>query len=722
MPRYTTYGRLDSQQVDDGDTAFQRINSRLRPDQLKPGEVAVSQNGRMDVDGAWQVRKGISVFGAPITSGTRALTIPFFLYADKSITSATRALTVVTVTTSAAHGFTSATLVSISGLTGTVSPNGNRTITSTGANTFTFTIAGATGSETYGGSGLAGAPILDDSAVNGVYGSCLFSDPATNNTEYIALATNSSLTLIKVSDGSGTTINYPTATTISSEVYLVQAFNYLFIFRNGLTALQWDGNLASPTFTLVDNGAYTQPVIYQANNNTVISSGVVTVTASGHTLVIGDLVRVSDRGTTGLNSLEEYRVYETNATTFKFKADCADSAATTVAVGMRQSIGLGFTHMPCPEWAVYHQRRLWMPFKYLSTGTSGNPTITARNISDEIVASDILDQNTYDQIENQFRIASGGADYVVALQPFAEDNLIAFTRNSIHLISGVGADLGNAVVREITREVGCCARKSIAQIGSKILFLSDNGVYAIQFEDLYNLRGVSVPLSEAINPTINAIDPLYIDNAVGIYHDNRYYLAITPKGSTENNMILVYNFLNDGWESVDFINRPGWNIKNFIRAGAGGINSLYAVNELGGIHLIDSGTSAVDNLALAVGEGSSNYSINSFLTTRQYTFGTMDRKKFNSYELHVESSPEIESDAIITLETENLDSTEVYGNLSTIIGGPIPSGEDESIRGRLGNKRAYGAQMSVLPTTGRPKVRAIKLTGMLALSSTTSAS
>jgi hypothetical protein len=722
MPRYTTYGRLDSQQVDDGDTAFQRINSRLRSDQLKPGEVAVSQNGRMDVDGAWQVRKGISVFGLPITTGTRALTVPFYLYANKTISSATRATITITVTTSTAHGFITGTLVSIAGLTGSVNPNGNRTITSTGANTFTFTIAGSTGSETYGGSGIAGAPILDDNSVNGVYGSCLFSDPATNNTEYIALATNSSLSLVKLSDGSGTQISYPTAVTISGEVNLVQAFNYLFIFRDGLTALQWDGNFASPTFTLVDNGAYTQPVIYQGTNNTVIASGVVTVTASSHTVAIGDLVRVSDRGTTGLNSLEEYRVYDTTATTFKFKADCADSAATTVAVGQRQSIGLGFTHMPCPDWAIYHQRRLWMPFKYLSTGTSGNPTITARNISDEIIASDILDQNTYDQIENEFRIASGGADYLVALQPFAEDNLIAFTRNSIHLVSGVGADLGNAVVREITREVGCAARKSIAQIGSKILFLSDNGVYAIQFEDLYNLRGVSVPLSEAINPSINNIDPLYIDNAVGIYHDNRYYLAVTPKGSTQNNMMLIYNFLNEGWESIDYINQPGWNIKNFIRAGAGGLNSLYAVNELGGIHLIDSGTSAVDTLALAVGEGTAEYGINSALTTRQYTFGTMDRKKFNSYELQVESSPEIQSDAILLMETENLDSTEIYGNISTIIGAPIPSGEDESIRGRLGNKRAYGAQMNIVPTSGRPKIRAFKITGMLAFSSTTSAS
>lgn len=722
MPRYSSYGRLDNQQVDDGDTAFQRINSRLRPDQLKPGEVAASQNGRMDVDGAWQVRKGISVYGTPIVAGDAALILPFYLYANKTISSATRSITVVTVTTSAAHGFTSGTLVSISGLTGTVSPNGNRTITSTGANTFTFTISGATGSETYSGSGTAGAPILDDTAVNSVYGSCLFSDPATNNTEYIAMATNSTLKLIKISDGSTTNIAYPAAVAISSEVNLIQAFNYLFIFRNGLTALQWDGNFASPTFTLVDNGAYTQPVIYQANNNTVISSGVVTVTASGHTLVIGDLVRVSDKGTTGLNSLEEYRVYDTTATTFKFKADCVDSAATTVAVGQRQSIGLGFTHMPCPDWAIYHQRRLWMPFKYLSTGTSGNPTITARNISDEIIASDILDQNTYDQIENQFRIASGSADYLVALQPFAEDNLIAFTRNSIHLISGVGADLGNAVVREITREVGCCARKSIAQVGSKIMFLSDNGVYGIEFDQLYNLRGVSVPLSEAINPTINNIDPLYIDNAVGIYHDNRYYLAYTPKGSTENNTMIVYNFLNDGWESIDSIRYAGWNVKSFIRAGAGGLNSLYVVNELGGIHLLESGTSAVDTLALTVGGGSNVYRIDSGVTTRQYTFGTMDRKKYNSYELHVQSSDEIESDFNISLETENLDGLVSYGSASSIIGGPIPSGEDESIRARLGNKRAYGAQMIISPTTGRPKIRAIKITGMLAFSSTTSAS
>lgn len=717
MPRYSSFGQLDNQQVDDGDTVFQRINSRLRPDQLKAGEVAVSQNGRMDVDGAWQVRKGISVFATPITVGSTALTLPFTLYTNRTISSATRAATIVTVTTSEAHGFTSSTLVSIVGLNGTLATSSNRLITSTGSTTFTFVMPGLTGTETYGGSGVAGAPILDDTAINNVYGSCLFSDPSSNNAEYIALATNTKVRLIKISDASVTEIAYPAAVALSEDVNLIQAFNYLFIFRNGLTALEWNGDFAAPTFALVDNGDYTQPTIFQTANNAVIASGVVTITATAHNVEVGDLVRISDKGTTGLNSLEQYVVYETTANTFKFKADAPDSAATTVAVGKRQSIGLGFTHMPCPEYAIYHQRRLFMPFKFLSTGSSGSPTITARNVADEIIVSDILDQNTYDQIQNQFRIASGGADYTVGLQPFAEDNLIVFNRNSIHLISGIGADLGNSVVREITREVGCCSRKSIVQVGNKIMFLSDNGVYGIEFDDLYNLRGVSVPLSEAINPTIEDINPTLVTNAVGVYHNNRYYLAYTPKGQTANNKIAIYNFLNAGWESVDVVNQQGWNIREFVRAGAGGINSLYAITELGGIHLIDSGTAAVDTLALSVGGASTTHSIDAKLTTRQYTFGTMDRKKFNAYEIHMESSPEMESNLAISLETENLDGTEDYGNL-----GLVDSGEDESFRGRLGNKRAYGAQLTVSQTVGRPKVRAVKITGMLAFSSTTSAS
>ena len=59
MSRYRSYGKLDDQYRSEGDTAFTRMNSRVRPTQLQPGEVQLSQNGRMEVDGTWQPRKGL---------------------------------------------------------------------------------------------------------------------------------------------------------------------------------------------------------------------------------------------------------------------------------------------------------------------------------------------------------------------------------------------------------------------------------------------------------------------------------------------------------------------------------------------------------------------------------------------------------------------------------------------------------------------------------------
>lgn len=716
MPRYASYGRTDSPFVADGDTAFARINQRLRPDQLKPGEVAASQNGRMDVDGAWQTRRGYRNVFANITSGAGAPVLPINLPFN-----------------------------------------------------------------------------LNDSAVNAVYGTALYSDPNSASTEYVVLATNSSAILVNTSTLAATTVNYPTGNTVDSSCHVLQAFENLFIFRDGQVAFEWHGFIpaitsalrqgnearltlashhhvqkgdtivvsgisnytgtnpngtftvknvtatevhydnngsnesgwvvssasASSPFELVDRGVYTQPLVYDTSGNTDIADGVVTVEATAHAIEVGDLVMVSDKGATDLNPLTEYRVYEVTDNTFLFKADAANITNATIAVGKRQSIGLGFTHMPAPPWAIYHQRRLWMPFNYAMTGTSGSPVITSRNTKDELIASDILDEHTYDQIQNQFKIASGAADFIVGLQPFAEDNLVVFARNSIHLIRGVGADLGNTTVQEITREIGAVSRKSIVQVGNQILFLSDNGVYSVDFDQLYNLRGANLPLSEAINPVIRRINRTYASNSVAIYHDNRYYLAVPLDSSTVNNVILVYNFLNQGWESIDVINDSRWNIIGFVRSGAGIVNRLHTISKDGGIHMIDEATAQtntdyLDSLCLSVGDTASNYAIDSYVTTRQYTYGTMDRKKFNSYEIHMESASNIESDAALSIEMENPDSTVSLGTVYAINSNEyVPAAEDISIRGRVGNRRGYGAQFTVTPSRGRPKLRAVRSIGIL---------
>ena len=642
MARYSNYGSLDNPIVDEGDFSFSRINARLRPDQLSPSEVAMSSNGRMDINGAWQTRKGHQHFGSSLVTNVLALTLPF-----------------------------------------------------------TLDDAGT-------------PPVLDDDVVNAAYGSCLFSDPSSNNEEYIAIAANSKVFLVNLTTGATTEIAYPLGFSISSKVSMLQAFNYIFIFRDGETALQWNGDTSgTPAFELVDNGDYTQPLVYTSSGNTEIAGGVVTVTESGHDVLENDLVKIISRGDTNLNELSEYRVFEADATTFKFYADADNITGASVVLSKPMSVGGGFSHMPAPPWAIYHQRRLWMPFLYTTSGTAGSPTITSRSILDEIIASDILDQNTYDQIYGNYRIASGGADRVVAIQPFSEDNLVVFNRNTIHLIRGVTGALEETVVQEITREVGCLARKSVVQVGNQIFFLSDNGVYAVSFEDLYNLRGASIPLSESIDPIIKRINKDYAYKAVAIYHDNRYYLSVPLDSSTVNNTILVYNFLNNGWESVDTVAAAGWDIENLIRAGAGSLNKLYAVNSFGGIHILEDREDNNDFLATNVGQSDSAYSIPSYVTTRQYTGGTMDRKKYNSFEIQAESSETNESDIDITFEAENPDSINTMDSFSDLLGNTLAVGEDASVRGRIGNIRGYSGQFTLSPRIGRPKIRSLKVSSQL---------
>jgi hypothetical protein len=715
MPRYSNYGSLDNVMVDEGDVAFNRVNARLRPDQLKEGDVAYSSNGRMDLGGAWQPRKGITNFDTAITLNTAALRLPFYLYANTTASSYSEAAGVITINFATAHPFVNGTLASISGLSGsTPSVNGNRTITVNSSTQIEITVAGLSGSIT--GTAVVGAPRLEDDAVNSVYGSCLFSDPNTNNTEYIVIATTEFAYAIKLSDGSETPIDYPAGVSISADVGMLQAFDKVFIFRDGLTALEWNGVLTgTPAFTLVENGAYTVPAYLDDSNNTEILDGRVTVTqTAAHGLSVGDRVYVIDKGSSGLvENGAGYVVAEvTSSTVFKFFAAVDDLAPNTVIFSRRISVGTGFTHMPAPPFAIYHQRRLWMPYLYTMSGTPG-PTITNRGITDEIIASDILDTNTYDQIYANYRIASGGADFVVAIQPFTEDNLVIFNRNTIHLVRGVSGDLAATVVQEITREVGCLARKSVVQVGNQILFLSDNGVYAMTFEDLYNLRGASIPLSESINPIIKQINPDYAKNAVAIYHDNRYYLSVPIGASIENNAILVYNFLTQGWESVDTVDTPNWNVRNLIRAGADSLNKLYAVNSFGGIHVIDDRDDDNDVIINQVSYPATPHDIVSYVTTRQYTAGTMDRKRYNSFELQLESSESNESDATISLETENPDSVEALDSVGTLLGEKLAVAEDASVRGRCNNVRGYGAQFTISPTQGRPKIRALKLTSQL---------
>lgn len=69
----------------------------------------------------------------------------------------------------------------------------------------------------------------------------------------------------------------------------------------------------------------------------------------------------------------------------------------------------------------------------------------------------------------------------------------------------------------------------------------------------------------------------------------------------------------------------------------------------------------------------------------------------------------------IKLQTENVDleltdSGTLLGNVSSYLNKAIPQEEDINIRGRIGNRRAYGAQLQLENITGSPKVKNLKIT------------
>jgi hypothetical protein len=854
MARYDKFGALDDAIGTDGDYGFIGFNNRLRPDQLSRGMLADSRNMRLDRNGEAQVRKGVELIEAPFAVGGDVLRLPVTAEIDDGVTSllpttiesASLTSNVVSLILNdpaiePGHSFQIGNEVTVEGVQFTTTdPNGVHTLTGVTDNgdtvTLTYALTGA--NETYVTAvvlpetlpfDLTGVTtqavvgygmVLDQGQVTEVYASTGFSDPANNASQYILIASNLKVVAKNLTTGATTDIIYPAGETVPPEADMIQAFNKVFIFRNGQAALEWDGDFTgTPAFTKVASGEYSQPVqivcasgefaliqnrgivnqsdgvsvgstitvigdktlstdqtsgltigaefvvskIFEGGSTTTITVATatsisggeydglykVTITAAGHGKNVGDPIDITGFGDSKIDGSRfvaevngndiVFYVPQNPSTTvnggetvalahgFEFYVDASktdshvtdgESLTSTPVFTRKVSVGLGFSHMPSPPFATYHQRRLVMPYRFEVNDTVDS--FTSRGILDEVIASDILDTDTYDRIYAQYRFNAGTADYVVGLHSFAEDSLLVFNRNSIHLVQNT-INLEAASTRLLTNEVGCVARKSIKQVGNQVIFLSDNGVYGTQFLDEYNLRGTETPLSEPINETIKRINKEAWEQSVAVYFDNRYYIAVPLDDATKNNAILVYNFLNQQWESVDTTNNVNWDIEGLIVAGDGYDRGVYAINQLGGIHRLDYRVDGVDRIVTAIGEEANGIDIEAAITTRQYTLGSMERKKWKEFDMHVQSSDTNDSDLSIQVETENPDATTVIGTLSSFNGSVLPAGEDVSIRGRIGNKRGYGIQFTFNNTTGRPRIRAIEVDGSATFRSTNKA-
>ena len=836
MSRYRSYGRLDDQFATEGDTFFLRMNARLRPNQLKPGEVALSKNGRMNDDGTWQPRKGLNTLFGSITTGEDAIRLPYV------ILSASRSSGVVTVVLddTPSLSFIVGDNITIAGLNFTGDdPNGTFPLSSVNFNTRTiqyadsgtdevFTTVGAsqrwsTIQENYSNMNQVWSSLnpsgttsvasmgnsiattlnftLNDGAVNAVYGSAVFSDATSENDDFVFSATNNLCVIVRLKDAKLYKCRYEQGgETVDGPCGMTQGFDKMFIFRTTKTTLSanpvlnrvaidsatqsgqtitittsadhnrltgdfvtltrlgnWEFNpndcyqiakIDATSFTVtmdnsqtktfsvsgaqveyfedftrVSSGAYTANQ-YLTDSSAVSVDGLVTMDVANHGLAVGDTLLIQDgQAPFDLYIGREVRVSEVlSVSQFTFNIEVDDSTSHSVTLTRRLPLGKGFIHQPGAPFGEFHQRRLWVPYQYSSASPPAD-----RGIRDELVASDIFDSDTFDQIGNQFRVSSGKSDYLVGIKGFTQDSVVVFNRKSIHLMTGVSGSLADVKTTMVTDEVGASARKSIVQVANQILFLSDQGIYGITFLDEYNLRGTGTPLSETIQPFIDRINQDFAHLSCGVYFNNRYWLAapldskVGAGDGNKVNTIFVYNFINQGFESIDTVNSTDFAIRELLVAREGSQNALYLTTEEGGVHKLDAleGKDKVSQKAGQTPEDDPGIPVVSQLTTRQYDADSMDRKNFSRAELQIKSSEANPSNGNIQFITEDPDSVSESISLSSLLGAELATAEDASVRLRV-RKRGFGVQTDFQPTEGRPYVRATKVDARITDRSTTS--
>jgi hypothetical protein len=517
---------------------------------------------------------------------------------------------------------------------------------------------------------------------------------------------------------------------------VVDADTFTFVIATGAgdeTYTPNTGKMVANCFTKAPAGTFTQPQTFTITGAAYGSSdGLLRLTVgSNETIRAGDSIFVRETDVAELSQLVglELRVTDATVSDIYCYAPVSDvtyasgSGAESIKFGGRSSLGGGFMFQPGAPWGVYFQRRLWVPYFYEVGGTYASPTYTDRETRDEIAASDILDADTFDRIESQFRITAGVADFLVAMHPFYEDALLVLNRNSLHIVVGTQGSLADTIVKELTREVGCLARKSLASQGNAVFFLSDNGVYGVEFIEGYNLRGISEPLSKPIQPLIDRISKNLASGAVGIYFNNRYYLAVpldSSKGSgdsTGNNSVLVFNMLNKGWESVDTFGEGDFNIIDFHVARAGERNDLYAVNEFGGVHRLESRNDPTDILSFSSLGSSTTHAMDYALVTRGYTLGTQARKRFTRAQVQIQSTSSA-SDVDFEFATEDPDSgVNDIGDITGLLGAELSPNDSANVRMRLGGVRGFSGQLAInakllgSSPVGRPKVQSIMVEG-----------
>jgi hypothetical protein len=698
---------LESPVQRDGDMGFMGFASRLNPLTLPAGMLQDSVNMRLD-RGVAQTRRGSKRLTDSIGNIDAPLTLNFVLGDDIAITSITFSSDTATVTTSAAHGYTTGNQVNIRGATGpdAVFYNGDFPVTVTSTTAFTYTMTGTPANNATGTLIANKGPIVRSTYEGGLYAAGVFASQNYDNAnEYIALAGNDQAYFYR-QGASIVNVGYPSSPDEVVEgtdtVSIVQALDRLYILREA------DRTLAGWSDKLTNSSGIT------------VSGTTATVNVNAHGLAAGMRVRIEGSTVPAFDG-HEYDLLggadapTTNAFKITVPSGTANAAVADIRVrrvkppiywdGIAGSFvrspagvpaeGVTYTTMPSTGWASYHNNRLWF----------------AKN-RDTVAISDVLDPDLYDPFWNSFRAGAGGNDRIVAVHPWIEGQALVFCRKSIWLAtlnqfastdgSGFSVDTPVSALTMLTNEIGCSARNTIVTAGNFVFFLSDAGIYRLDRALDLKVRGDTKPLSEPIADLFSQVVQSRVEkSAFALWHNNRYLIALptTDEPLDGNKLVLAWNSLNESWEYRDTYPSSA-SVNQILVSTYDNQRRVFSIPRSGNIYVLEEENDAMDDEAETSLSGS-NPVVGS-IKTRRYDFGDMHSKRF----LRTIADVVIPAGASIATKVNiiNPDKTEQIGILQNDTGVT----EDYNMKSPIRFK-AHAAEVIYETSGGRPEIRSASI-------------
>ncbi|AZV56082.1 hypothetical protein [Clostridium sp. AWRP] len=180
-----------------------------------------------------------------------------------------------------------------------------------------------------------------------------------------------------------------------------------------------------------------------------------------------------------------------------------------------------------------------------------------------------IDEGEANQHGGLIDVPTWDGGIIIGLKVLFGDLFVFKNRNIFRIF---GTYPGNYELEQVCSTTGAISDRSIVSGPSAVYFASKEGIYAF--------NGTSANLvSQKIRDTWKNINQDYIKNAVGIFYDNKYYLAVPEGNSTTNNLLIKYNT-----EDGNFTFIRGLEINDFIEFNG----NMYFSNDSGVYNMFQS--------------------------------------------------------------------------------------------------------------------------------------